>query len=76
MNLEICRLVCDIRISCGVGLIKTVARKLFHQVEDLGGNRFLYTSFSCTLNKNSALALHLFDILFTHCAAQQICTAQ
>ena len=57
-------------------MLKAVARKLRHLVEDLAGLRLGELALSRTGQKDSALLLHLCRVFLSHGAAQQIGAAQ
>ena len=72
MDFEVSRLPRHKRIGGGVRLIEAVPRKFFHQVEDVGRGLFVHITLSGPFDEHRALSFHLFDVLFTHGAAQQV----
>ena len=57
-------------------LVKTVARELLYQVEDLHGELRINALFFGPSLKNRALFRHFLGLLLTHGTAQQVCTTQ
>ena len=72
MRFKIGCLIGHQRIGRRVRFIETVAGELFHQVEQLRGQRFLDFALDCTLDENAALLRHLIGVFLSHRATQQI----
>ncbi len=63
-------------VSRSVGFVKSVARKLLHQVKYFVGFNFGDVVLGCACAKNRPMVGHFFCIFLTHRTAQHISAAQ
>ena len=72
MGLQECGVVCQQRVSCGVRLVKSIAGKLRHQVENLFDFLRRKTALGGSSHESLPLLRHFFGLFFAHGPAQQI----
>ena len=76
MHLEPGRVIGQQRVGGGVRLVKAVARKLLHVVENFVGLLFRKAVDRCTVPENLAVLGHFFGFFLAHGAAQHVGTTQ
>ncbi len=76
MRLQIGGLIGHERVGGGVRFVETVAREIFHQVENFVGFGVGNVVFARSFQKTRPLLRHLFDLLFAHRPTEQIGLAE
>src|SRR5450755_4053442 len=72
MGFQVCRLKCQIGISDGVALWKSIIGELSHQRENLLSLVFSNSAQDCTVDKLLFLKRHLLAILLAHGLTQTV----